>query len=609
MVKFLQKRDEEYKNIIKFPYLVLAVSIFITIGITYSFYQSSKNIDAVRFTNESNRIQTTIENKLNSYIALLSGGRGFIESTENLTRKKFANYIESLEIDKNYSGIQSIGYSRVVRAKDLESFIESMKADELPNFEAFPGSNRETLQAIIYSEPVNESTAKLIGYDMSAEAGRKRAMERAADTGKASVTGKIKLFTTDESGKDQEGFIMFLPVYKQNKPLQTIEQRRNNLDGFIFIPFKSENFLSEIERNVTRDTIGIKIYDGSQSKENLLVQSENMQSITAGGRTDENYSAQKTLNFAGRKWLITYSTLPLFVQQSSLGWTPLIFLSGIVFSFLLFGMTFWEATARADLQKTAAELFETEKQKQSLLEKEQKARHSAELANTAKDQFISVVSHELKTPLNAISGWTRILKNSSITENTKDLAVEKIEKSLRSQTKLIKDLLDYTQIISGSYNFEGKDIDFSELFEKTFLEIEPSANEKQIGFHKENNLNGERVSGNEDHLKIVIYNLLTNAVKFTDKGGKIEAFVRRNNNVIEMSVKDNGKGIKKEYLPFIFESFSQSDSSTTRDYGGMGLGLTVTNHIVKLHDGTIKAKSGGRGKGSEFIVALPLKSA
>lgn len=609
MVKFLQKRDEEYNSIIKFPYLVLAVSIFITIGITYSFYQSSKNIDAVRFANESNKIQTTIENKINSYIALLSGGRGFIESTENLTRKKFANYVKSLEIDKNYTGIQSIGYSKVVPTKDRENFIESMKADDLPNFESYPEPKSETFQSVIYSEPVNESTEKLIGYDISVEAGRRRALERAADTGKAAATGKITLTEKDETGEEQEGFIIFLPIYKQNGTLDTIEERRKNLDGFIFIPVRAENFLSEIERNLTRDNIGIKIYDGEQSKENLLAQSENLQNQIIGGRADENYSAQKTLSFAGRKWIVNYSTLPLFVQQSSLGWTPLIFLSGIVFSFLLFGMTFWEATARADLQKTAAELFETEKQKQNLLEKEQKARHSAELANTAKDQFISVVSHELKTPLNAISGWTRILKNSSITENTKDLAVEKIEKSLRSQTKLIKDLLDYTQIISGRYNFKGKDVDFSELFEKVFLEIEPSANEKQIGFHKENRLNGERVSGNEEHLKIVIYNLLTNAVKFTDKGGKIEATVRQNKDVIEMSVKDNGKGIKPEYLPLIFESFSQSDSSTTRDYGGMGLGLTVSNHIVKLHHGTIEAKSEGRGKGSEFIVRLPSNTA
>ncbi len=605
MVKFLPKKDEEYKSIIKFPYLVLAVSIFITIGITYSFYESSRNIDAVRFANESNRIQTTIENKINSYIALLSGGRGFIESTENLTRRNFANYVNSLEIDKNYSGIQSIGYTKVVQTKNWEDFIESMKADDLPNFEAFAKPDGETFQSVIYSEPINESTEKLIGYDMSGEPDRRIAMEKAADTGKVSATGRIKLFTKDESGEDQKGFIMFLPVYKQNSPLETIEQRRKNLEGFIFIPFKAENFLDEIERNITRDSISIKIYDGEPSKENLLVQSNNVPNQIVGGKADENYSTRKTLNFAGRKWIIEYSTLPLFVQQSSLSWTPLIFLSGIIFSFLLFGMTFWEATARADLQKTAAELFETEKQKQSLLEKEQKARHSAELANTAKDQFISVVSHELKTPLNAISGWTRILKNSSITENTKDLAVEKIEKSLRSQTKLIKDLLDYTQIISGSYDFEGKDIDFSELFEKTFLEVEPSASEKQIGFYKENALNGERVSGSEEHLKIVIYNLLTNAVKFTEKGGKIEASLKQKNNFIEMSVKDNGKGIKPEYLPLIFESFSQSDSSTTRDYGGMGLGLTVSNHIVKLHNGSIEARSAGRGKGSEFVVKIP----
>jgi signal transduction histidine kinase len=268
-------------------------------------------------------------------------------------------------------------------------------------------------------------------------------------------------------------------------------------------------------------------------------------------------------------------------------------------------MTYWEASARIKLQKTAADLFETEQQKQGLLEKEQAARLSAEQANRTKDEFIAVVSHELRTPLNAIAGWTRILRTGDLSDNTKKLALEKIEKNLRSQTKLVEDLLDYSQIVSGTIKLEDKEVNFSEVFENTFTEIEPKAQEKSIEFLKNNQLNGHLVLGDEDKIKIVIHNLLTNAVKFTHSGGRIETAVLENDGAIQMIVKDNGRGISHEFLPHIFDRFTQADASSTRNSGGLGLGLTISNHIVKLHNGKIEADSKGTGKGATFTVSVP----
>jgi signal transduction histidine kinase len=349
----------------------------------------------------------------------------------------------------------------------------------------------------------------------------------------------------------------------------------------------------------------LKIYDGEVASENLLTQTAGGQNRTSQNQVEENHVAQRDLNVAGRKWIVQYVSLPEFAAQSSLGWSPLIFIIGTIFSFLLFGMTYWEASARIKLQSTAADLFETEKQKQALLEKEQAARQSAEQANTTKDEFIAVVSHELRTPLNAIAGWTRILKTEDLSEKTKKLALEKIEKNLRSQTKLVEDLLDYSQIVSGTIHIEDKEVNFSDVFENTFLEIEPKAQEKSIEFSKDNQLNGHLVLGDEDKIKIVIHNLLTNAVKFTHSGGKIETAVTENDGAIKMVVKDNGRGISPEFLPHIFDRFTQADTSSTRASGGLGLGLTISNHIIKLHNGNIEANSEGTGKGSTFTLTVP----
>jgi signal transduction histidine kinase len=240
-----------------------------------------------------------------------------------------------------------------------------------------------------------------------------------------------------------------------------------------------------------------------------------------------------------------------------------------------------------------------------LLEKEQKARLSAEQANKTKDEFIAVVSHELRTPLNAISGWTRILRTDNLSNNTKNLALDKIERNLRSQTELVEELLDYSQIISGNINVEDEKVDFSKVFENTFQEIEATARNKEIELIKDNKLNEHQILGNEDKIKIVVYNLLSNAVKFTHCGGKVEVSASINGRNIQMIVKDNGKGISPDYLPHVFDRFQQADNSITRAHGGLGLGLAISHHIVELHKGSIEAKSEGIGKGAIFIVKFP----
>jgi signal transduction histidine kinase len=207
--------------------------------------------------------------------------------------------------------------------------------------------------------------------------------------------------------------------------------------------------------------------------------------------------------------------------------------------------------------------------------------------------------------LNAIAGWTRILRTDNLSNNTKNLALEKIDKNLRSQTKLVEELLDYSQILSGNINVEGVKVDFNKVFENTYQEIESKAKEKSIELLKDNQLNGHVILGDEDKIKIVIYNLLSNAIKFTHTGGRIETQLLEYDGEVQMTVKDNGKGISPDFLPHIFDRFSQADSSITRSYGGLGLGLTISNHIVKLHNGKIEANSEGLGKGSIFIVKFP----
>jgi signal transduction histidine kinase len=591
-------------EILKFPYLILAVSIFITVGITYNFYKSAKNKDLIRFTNAISRVQSVIDNKIDLCVVLLKGGRGFVESSIELNRKSFANYVESLNLARNYVGVQGIGYNKIITPTDLSRLMDKMEAEGYTDFRIFPETLKDSYQAIIYLEPFNDKNQKVIGFDMSTEPIRKAALEKAADSGESAATGKVNLNPEDET-YSEPGFLIYLPIYKNNEILDSVEARRENLVGYIFSPFGANEFLQEIQKTASASDIALKIYDGEPMSENLLSQTIHNENKNFVNQIDNDYTAQREINVEGRRWVVEYHSLTNFTEQSSVAWTPLIFVGGIIFSFLLFGMTYWETSARIKLQTTATKLLDSETQKQGLLENEQKARFAAEQANTTKDEFIAVVSHELRTPLNAIAGWIRILRTDNLSQNTKTLAIEKIDKNLRLQIKIVEELLNYSEILSGNINIEDKKVDFCRVFDMTFEEMKFSAHEKSIKFVKDNKLNGQHILGDEDKIRLVICNLLMNAIKFTHSGGNIEARAFENKGEIHLSVKDNGRGISPDFLPHIFERFSQADTSSTRIYGGLGLGLTISNHIVKLHHGVIEADSEGLNKGSTFTMKIP----
>ena len=607
LIKILTFGENFDEKLVKLPYLVLFISLILSLGVTFLFYRSTKNKDSIRFSNSIAQIQTTLENKINLYVALLKSSRAFIESTETLNRKRFKTYVAGLELEKNYVGLVGIGYTKVVLPNERETLTAQMKAEGFTDFRIFPESSQSLNQAIIYIEPQNDLNRRVIGFDMSTEENRRQALIRARDYATESATGKVVLKQeTEENG--QPGFLIYLPIYKDGKFPATVQERRQNLIGYVYCTFRAKDFLtSSIGENAFPD-IELKIYDIEIKEENLLASSETAQNRNlADERENKGFYEKNNIEVAGRRWIVEYTPTSKFFVQSNQGLSPIIFVIGAAFSFLLFGMTYAQAASRHKLQKIAIDLLEVEQEKQNLLEKEQRARLIAEQANKTKDEFISSVSHELRTPLNAIAGWAKILKSDNLSVGTKELALQKIERNLRSQTKIVEELLDFSQIISNKVNFETESFAFYDIFENVVIEIEPGIKEKEIELLKTNDLNGQIIVGDRRKIKIAIENLLANAIKFTPPCGKIEVRASVEEEKICFVVKDNGSGIKQEFLPHIFDHFRQEDASSTKFYGGLGLGLAISHHIIKLHHGTIEAVSEGHQKGSTFIVKIPYK--
>jgi PAS domain S-box-containing protein len=226
-------------------------------------------------------------------------------------------------------------------------------------------------------------------------------------------------------------------------------------------------------------------------------------------------------------------------------------------------------------------------------------------ANHLKAEFLTTLSHELRTPLNAILGWVQILKETSKPEDVAQ-ALPIIERNVRVQSQLIEDLLDMSRIESGKMRLDLQHVDLATITEASIESVRPAADAKDIRIHSAfSSLNGV-VMGDKDRLQQILWNLLTNAIKFTQKGGRIHVVIRRVNSHAEISVGDTGQGIAPEFLGQVFDRFRQAEATTTRRHGGLGLGLSIVKHLTELHGGTVRVTSDGVGQGATFAINLPL---
>ena len=266
-----------------------------------------------------------------------------------------------------------------------------------------------------------------------------------------------------------------------------------------------------------------------------------------------------------------------------------------------------------ELAKEIRQRQRAEEERAQLLVQEQKARAEAEKAraeaenlNRLKDEFLSTVSHELRTPLNAILGWSQILRNKRVDEAAMNRALETIERNARSQAQLIDDLLDISRIITGKIRLNVQTVELLPVIEAAMDTVRPSADAKNIRLQSVLDPAGGPVLGDSERLQQIVWNLLSNAIKFTSKQGRVQVCLQRINSHVEIVVADTGQGISAEFLPYVFERFRQADSSITRSFGGLGLGLAIVRQLVELHGGTVHAESPGEGQGSTFTVKLPL---
>ena len=250
-------------------------------------------------------------------------------------------------------------------------------------------------------------------------------------------------------------------------------------------------------------------------------------------------------------------------------------------------------------------LARTEAGLREALARERAARAQAEEATQLKDEFLANLSHELRTPMNIIIGWSHLLRTGPLDESQKQRATEAIERAARSQAQLIEDLLDVSRIVTGKFRLVMQDFDVGRVLQLAIDSLRLVTQAKQLTITLSRETTDARITGDPDRMQQVFWNLLSNAVKFTSAGGHVNVRLTSTTENVSITVTDSGIGIDPEFLPFVFERFRQADSTSTRHHSGIGLGLAIVRHVVELHSGSVRADSAGEGLGSVFTVTLP----
>ena len=259
-----------------------------------------------------------------------------------------------------------------------------------------------------------------------------------------------------------------------------------------------------------------------------------------------------------------------------------------------------------ELSRYISQLQRSEESRGHLLLRAERARADAEAANRIKDEFLATLSHELRTPLTSLLGWSSVLREGRRDEKVLAQGLDAIDRNARVQAQLIDDLLDVSRIVSGKLNLDVRPLDIASVARAAINVVQPAADAKGItlDYYAEPGLGA--ISADSARVHQIIWNLLSNAVKFTPHGGQISLRVEQDETDARVTVKDSGQGIDAEFLPRVFDRFRQADSSTTRSFGGLGLGLAIVRHLVELHGGTVSAQSDGKNKGATFTVTFPL---
>lgn len=564
-----------------FPPFVIFVAI---LTITFWSWRATRNnlngdIRNTMVSREST-IQNDLKQRLSSYEQILVGGAGLFRASGSVTGAQWHNYVSTFEIDKEYPGVQSIGYLLNTPRDQLDQVVATMRSQGNSTFTITPTGDRNNYTPVLYLEPQSSAA----GLDMSVDPIRARTLENARDTGQSTLTPPTSSLVPNMNN-NQLVFFLFSPQYRPNLPATTPAERRLALQGYVYAGFRSNDFFNSMFKiNADDKNLGFRVWATIDGSMKPFYTSSNFDNLM---NASHHTSDKKSIALYGQTWTFEYvlgsETLTSTQQRSGPIW---VWVLGITLGVLL-GLVIYL------LLKTRSNELSLQKEK---------------AIDVAKDELLSLASHQLRTPATTVKQYLGMVLQGfagNITTAQRKLLQNAYAGNER-QLYIINEMLHVAKVDSGRITLARKKTDIVNLVKTVVKElkgdISASGHTLKTSYPKKPLI----MNIDEHMLRMAIENLLSNAIKYTPTGGKIEIGVAVKSNRVRITVKDNGVGINNDDIPKIYKLFTRVDNSMTETVGGTGVGLYLAKHLVELHHGRIIVES-EPGEGSCFSISLPYR--
>jgi two-component system, OmpR family, sensor kinase len=523
-------------------------------------------------------VTNAINLRILDYVQILRGCQGLFYGSDSITATDWKVYVENLDINGIYPGIQGIGYAPYLPAKDKPKLEKNLRKSGFPGYSIRSSLKNQYITPIIYLEPLTKRNLRAFGYDMYDNEARRKAMDRAILTGKASMTGKLTLVQETHTGV-QPGFLLYMPVYKNPAAIADTEQRKNNIKGFVYYPFRAYDLIKTISRR--NKDVHLKIYDSRLEQNSLLFDSDSLsnQGINASANRGEFVKLVK-MNVAGRPWNLVISSTDRLASSIETNQPMMIFMFGIILSVFFFIMIY------------------------NIIKRNNQIRLELEVTkelDNKKDEFIGIASHELKTPLTSIKAYMQLLERSQLRDMERTLVV-KANSNINKLNNLIGDLLDVSKVQSGQLILNIAPFELNRMIRESVDNVQHMYSSHKLVILNE--IPDITLKGDILRLEQAMNNLLLNAIKYSPGVDSVYINTQLLPNHVRIEIIDKGIGIAEENQERIFDRFYRA-KELSPVISGLGMGLFISQEIIKRHHGTIGVES-EFGKGSTFYIILPV---
>ncbi len=523
---------------------------------------------------------TTIKQRIDAYQDILRGGAGLFKGSSSVTRDEWRAYLNSFNIASRYPGIQGVGYVEVIPPADLPAHIDSVRSQGFPDYTVFPAGDRSIYTSIVYIEPFNGTNLEVFGYDMYSEPARHTAMDKARDSGDIAMSDILTLIQEESQQNKQPGFLMYMPIYRKDSSLGTLADRRANLVGYIYEPFRTYDFINKTVR-VQEEQYGFEIFNVTNQQKQFIYKTDNFDNLS---KDNAKQALSTEFTMSGTTWQLIGIAKPEILSSSVRDRQTNTLWGGFLFSFFVAGFIYLLLANRAS----------------ALASKEERG------IQEAKDELLALASHQLRTPATGVKQYVGMLREGFAGEVSpmQQRLLDKAYESNERQLNTINHMLFVARADAGQLKMERIKINLN-TFVKDIIDEQASTirqrdQKLQVKLPKE----AVYVRGDRQYLRMAFENLVSNASKYTKLGGKISVSVKPKGQFIQFRVVDSGVGVAKEDLLLLFKKFSRIPNELTGQVSGSGIGLYLARKVIDAHGGEIEFTS-TPNKGSTVIISLP----